>query len=76
MLYSTCSTEPEENGEVVAAFLNSHNRWQTVDMTRLLPPSFSISGDDLRMAEQGCLQLLPHRHGTDGFFLAAMRFSG
>jgi len=76
MLYSTCSTEPEENGEVVAAFLNSHERWQAVDMSNLAPPAFLIDDDDCRMASQGCLQLLPHRHGTDGFFLAVLKLSG
>jgi 16S rRNA (cytosine967-C5)-methyltransferase len=73
MLYSTCSTEPEENGEVVAAFLSSHDHWETVDISRLVPQSFLIDGVDHRMAEQGGFQLLPHRHGTDGFFLAALR---
>lgn len=76
MLYSTCSTEPEENGEVVAAFLDSHSCWQAVDLAGLLPPSFRIDGDDLPMLKQGRLQLLPQRHGTDGFFLAVMKFRG
>ena len=73
MLYSTCSTEPEENGEVVAAFLSSHEHWQAVDISRIVPPSFLIDDDDRRMAELGCLQLMPHRQGTDGFFLAALK---
>lgn len=73
MLYSTCSTEPEENSEVVAAFLDSHEDWQAQDITGFVPPSILASSDDCRMAERGCLQLLPHRHDTDGFFLAAFR---
>ena len=73
MLYSTCSTEPEENGEVVEAFLDGHEHWESVDISGLVPPSFLIDGADHRMAQQGRLQLLPHRHGTDGFFLAALR---
>jgi 16S rRNA (cytosine967-C5)-methyltransferase len=73
MLYSTCSTEPEENGEVVAAFLDGHEHWESVDISRLMPPTFLIDDADHRMAQQGRLQLLPHRHGTDGFFLAVLR---
>jgi len=73
MLYSTCSSEPEENGEVVAAFLNSHDHWQAQDITTLVPPALLRFADDCLMAERGCLQLLPHRHGTDGFFLAALK---
>jgi 16S rRNA (cytosine967-C5)-methyltransferase len=73
MLYSTCSTEPEENGEVVEAFLNSHDRWEAVDISRLVPQTFLIDDADRRMAEQGRLQMLPHRHGTDGFFLTALK---
>lgn len=76
MVYSTCSTEPEENGGVIARFLEGHADWQPADITPLVPPAFLVSPGDGEQAKRGCLQLLPHRHGTDGFFVAALVRSG
>jgi 16S rRNA (cytosine967-C5)-methyltransferase len=53
--YVTCSLEPEENEQVVLALLEKHPE------LRLIP-----AGD----SPDGFLHLMPHRQGTDGFFLA------
>ncbi|MHB1651099.1 MAG: 16S rRNA (cytosine(967)-C(5))-methyltransferase RsmB [Desulfitobacteriaceae bacterium] len=72
LVYATCTLEPEENFEVVKAFRLSHPEFAPVDLTASLP--FSLSDErDQHQAEKGMLQLLPHRHGTDGFFLAKFR---
>jgi 16S rRNA (cytosine967-C5)-methyltransferase len=64
LVYSTCSLEPEENWNVVDAFLK-------------LNPSFSL---DLNKTEQqnqwadshGTIQTLPHRDKTDGMYAARL----
>ena len=62
MVFSTCTLTAEENGETVAAFLASHPDFYLEDFT--VGPLSS---------EGGMLTLWPHRHGTDGFFMAKLR---
>lgn len=71
LLYSTCTTEPEENIGVVENFLEECTDFKPVDLSMLVP--FPLFGDALRSAREGYLQLLPHTFGTDGFFLAYFR---
>ncbi|AHF07641.1 16S rRNA (cytosine(967)-C(5))-methyltransferase RsmB [Desulfitobacterium metallireducens] len=69
LVYSTCTVEPEENFEVVKAFRKVHPEFKPVNLLDTLP--FSLDEEkDIRQAEKGMLQILPHRHGMDGFFLA------
>jgi 16S rRNA (cytosine967-C5)-methyltransferase len=69
LVYSTCTISPAENEAVVRALMAER-------------PDFTA--DDLRSewpvwqhpAEPMFLQTLPHRDGTDGFFMARLRRSG
>ena len=72
LVYSTCTLEPEENFEVVKAFRSIHPEFEPINLAGELP--FSL-GDarDAQQARKGMLQLLPHRHGMDGFFIAKFR---
>jgi 16S rRNA (cytosine967-C5)-methyltransferase len=59
VLYSTCTVLPEENDRVVDRFLSSHADYSMEAFTLPAP----IGECD------GKVQLWPHIHGTDGFFI-------
>lgn len=65
IVYSTCTTEPEENGEIVKKFLLEHANFKLVDAS-------SMFTKDL-IDDTGCLQTLPHIHGIDGSFSAKIQ---
>lgn len=67
LVYSTCSILPEENALQIRRFLEKHPEFVLAP----LPASFDERFRD-RYAEYG-LQLLPHRDGVEGFFIARMR---
>ena len=62
LIYSTCTLNPEENEGVVESFVSTNQGFETV--------AFKIGELD---AKKGMLTLLPHIHGTDGFFIAKIR---
>jgi len=67
LVYSTCSLEKEENEDVVKAALSTQNK---PDGTYELV-SLDIHGDE--GIEGVGVRLWPHRHGTQGFFVAAIK---
>jgi len=69
LTYATCSLLPEENEEVVAAFLREHSEFKILHCGELLgQQGISIDTGDY-------LRLWPHLHGTDGFFAAVIEKS-
>jgi len=67
LVYATCTTEPEENENVVEAFLGEHPDFSVEDAGSYLP------GPAAALAAKGYLRTWPHRHGIDGFFAARLR---
>ena len=63
LLYSTCSLLTRENREVVDWFLENNSEFNKETFT--MPHIGEI--------KDGCCTLLPHIHGTDGFFICRMR---
>ncbi|MCQ2437095.1 MAG: 16S rRNA (cytosine(967)-C(5))-methyltransferase RsmB [Clostridia bacterium] len=67
LVYSTCTILPQENGDQVKAFLETH-------------PDFELDTDPRNWPEtlrdrigDGMVQLLPGRDGEEGFFIARMK---
>jgi len=74
LIYSTCTINPAENIDRVRSFLeDGAGAWQLDNLAPGLPPALLEQPDLAVTARQGWLQLLPHRHGTDGFFISRMR---
>lgn len=62
MVYSVCSTEPEEGEILVESFLQKHKEFISINSAYPFFESFYI--------KKGFLRTYPHKHGTDGFFMA------
>ncbi|MQL53540.1 16S rRNA (cytosine(967)-C(5))-methyltransferase RsmB [Desulfofundulus thermobenzoicus] len=68
LVYSTCTITREENLGQVENFLARHPEFAPGDLRAVLPAGLDHRGT----MKRGYLQLLPHRHGTDGFFIARL----
>ncbi len=71
LIYSPCSSEPEENDAVVAAFLGAGDTFRAVDLRADRPAQFSALEPVLDDA--GILRTLPHVHGLEAFYGAVLR---
>jgi 16S rRNA (cytosine967-C5)-methyltransferase len=68
LVYATCSTEPEENEDVVTHFLSHHPEFE------LVPPAETFPEGARRLLEpDGTLRIRPERDEMDGYFGAILR---
>ena len=70
LVYTTCTTEPEENEMIVARFLERHPEFHIESAGSFVPDSALRKGV---VTEEGFIRTWPHRHGTDGAFGARLR---
>ena len=66
LVYATCTLNPQENEQVIQAFLESRANWQ-------LQPPPADSPAAAFLTPSGWLKIWPHRHDLDGFFLVKLK---
>jgi 16S rRNA (cytosine967-C5)-methyltransferase len=76
VVFSTCSTEPEEGEEVVARFLAAHEGFGVVRLDGAGPAGAGIADVAALATPAGFLRSWPHRHGIGGAFVALLRKPG
>jgi 16S rRNA (cytosine967-C5)-methyltransferase len=64
LVYSTCTTEPEENGMQIRSFLERHPDFALDDASRFVNKA-AVNAD-------GSIETFPHRHHIDGTFAARL----
>jgi 16S rRNA (cytosine967-C5)-methyltransferase len=64
VVYATCSLLKEENEVIAEAFLSAHPEFV------LIPANEVLAQQQINLDTGKYLNLLPHLHGTDGFFAA------
>ena len=65
IVYSTCTIEPEENEDIVAAFCERNTEFSIET-----PSDTAVSG---LLDDRGMVQTLPSTHGVDGSFAVKLR---
>ncbi len=68
LFYSTCTLNPKENGEVAERFLRNNHDFEPLPLKLPDQVCHAVEGEP-----ENQLTLMPHVHGTDGFFIAAFR---
>ncbi|MCF6466430.1 16S rRNA (cytosine(967)-C(5))-methyltransferase RsmB [Clostridium sp. Cult2] len=68
IIYSTCTIGKEENLDIINGFLNGNSEFSLSGFDNLLD-----STEKIETGNNGYIQLFPHIHGIDGFFIARIQ---
>jgi 16S rRNA (cytosine967-C5)-methyltransferase len=68
LVYATCSSEPEENAQVVSVFLADHPAFRRVARATLIDEGLAPA----LLNDAGELETRPDRHGLECFYAAAL----
>ena len=71
LIYATCSSEPDENDEVVSEFLRTNALFRAIDLRTDRPAKYAALEPVLD--DSGMLRTLPDKHGLEAFFGAVLR---
>ncbi|NJN73048.1 MAG: 16S rRNA (cytosine(967)-C(5))-methyltransferase [Limnothrix sp. RL_2_0] len=66
MVYATCTINPAENWAIAEKFLADHPNWKIAKPAED-SPAFPYA------TEEGWVQVLPHKHNMDGFFMVKLQ---
>lgn len=74
LVYGTCTTEPEETSEQVAAFLKRHPEFVLEGPPEALKAAADEAGDEVSVfTQEGYLMTQSAVHHVDGAFAARLR---
>jgi 16S rRNA (cytosine967-C5)-methyltransferase len=76
LVYSTCTINPEENERQIDWLLTDTEigkQFSACGFEELIPGSMKLTDPEIKIQiQKGRLQLLPHKHRTDGFFISKL----
>jgi 16S rRNA (cytosine967-C5)-methyltransferase len=73
LYYMTCSLLPQENEAIIQSFMGySGSDWQLLDYREVWQETLASEAPETLSSLPSCLQLAPHAHDTDGFFVAVL----
>lgn len=66
LIYSTCTTDKKENIELVKCFIEKNPNYEMIDIS-------IETGNIFETSKNGYIEIYPHIHDMDGFFIAKIR---